>query len=278
MLVSAGGATGTFTWGISSGSLPVGLTFLVSTDNTSAEISGTPKALGTSKFTVQVTDATGSTVTEPLSITINPPPPLSIATASLSDGTVGIPYSQSLQASSGVPPYNWSITSGSLPSGLNPLSSNGVISGTPVATGTSDFTVQVSDSSTPTAQTASANLSITINPGVTNNLKLSGNYAFSVSGFDPSGHFVASGSFVADGNGNISTGLMDTNDTASLSAAQSFSGTYSIGQNNLGTIAINVDGGGSRTFALSMMANGNAKIIEFDDSTGGGTRNSGVLL
>ena len=36
--------------------------------------------------------------------------------------------------------------------------------------------------------------------------------------------------------------------------------------------------GGSRTFALSMTIGGNANIIEFDDSTGTGTRNSGVLL
>jgi hypothetical protein len=45
---------------------------------------------------------------------------------------------------------------------------------------------------------------------------------------------------------------------------------------------LNMTAGGSRTFALSMMANGNANIIEFDDSTGGfvngSSRNSGVLL
>ncbi len=278
VFVNAGGATGTFTWGITSGSLPVGLTFLVSSDSASAEISGTPTVLGTSNFTVQVTDAEGASVSQPLSITINQPPPLSIATAALDDGTVGTPYSQTLQASSGIPPYTWSLTAGSLPLGFNPLSSNGVISGTPVATGTSNFTVQVVDSSTPTPQHASANLSITIDQGLTNNLKLSGNYAFSVRGFDPDGLVVAAGSFFADGNGNLSTGLMDTNNTAALPASQSFSGTYFIGENGLGTMTFNIAGGGSRTFALSMKANGNANIIEFDDSTGGGTRNSGVLL
>jgi hypothetical protein len=35
---------------------------------------------------------------------------------------------------------------------------------------------------------------------------------------------------------------------------------------------------GTRTFAVSMMASGNANIIEYDDINGGGTRNSGVLL
>jgi hypothetical protein len=121
-------------------------------------------------------------------------------------------------------------------------------------------------------------LSIKINPGVTNNARLSGNYAFSVRGFDPNGLFVAAGSFVADGNGNVTAGMMDVNNTTSFPVNQTFAGTYSIGQDGLGFMTFNIAGGGSRTFALSMMVNGNANIIEFDDSTGGGTRNSGVLL
>ena len=41
---------------------------------------------------------------------------------------------------------------------------------------------------------------------------------------------------------------------------------------------LNLTAGGTRTFALSMTAAGNANIIEFDDATGGGTRDSGMLL
>ncbi len=275
--VNAAGAPAPFTWSVISGSLPAGLSFLTSSTSTSAQITGTPTLLGTSKFSVQVTDSSGASVTQELSITVNKPPPLSVATGSLPAGTVNTPYSQTLAANSGVPPYTWSITGGVLPVGLS-LSPVGVISGTPIATGTSSFTVQVVDSSTPAPQTASANLSITINPGVTNNSRLSGNYAFSVRGFDPNGLFVAAGSFVADGNGNLSAGMMDVNNTTSYPVSQTFSGTYSIGQDGLGFMTFNMAGGGSRTFALSMMINGNANIIEFDDSTGGGTRNSGVLL
>ena len=88
--------------------------------------------------------------------------------------------------------------------------------------------------------------------------------------------------FSADGNGNISSGITDINNTTTLSLSQTFSGTYSIGQDGLGFMMLNMTAGGSRTFALSMMANGNANIIEFDDSTGGfvngSSRNSGVLL
>jgi hypothetical protein len=275
--VNAAGAPPPFTWSVISGSLPAGLTFLTTSTSSSAEITGTPTLLGTSNFSVQVTDTSGTSVTQALSITINKPPPLSVSTGSLPDGTVNTSYSQTLQANSGVPPYTWSITGGTLPVGLT-LSPGGVISGTPIATGTSSFTVQVADSSTPTPQTASANLTIKINPGVTNNARLSGNYAFSVRGFDPNGLFVAAGSFVADGNGNVTAGIMDVNNTASYPVNQTFVGTYSIGQDGLGFVTFNIVQGGSRTFALSMMVNGNANMIEFDDSKGGGTRNSGVLL
>ncbi len=138
-----------------------------------------------------------------------------------------------LQAASGTPPYAWSITTGTLPSGLT-LSSAGLISGTPSQTGTSTFTVQVTDSSTPKPQTALAQLSITINPNSAGNSRLSGNYAFLVSGFSGTSSYVSAGSFFADGNGNISSGLLDSNGPGGLQTAQSFTGSYIIGANGLG--------------------------------------------
>ena len=54
-------------------------------------------------------------------------------------------YSASLVATGGVTPYTWSISSGSLPSGLSLNSSAGVISGTPATAGSSGFTMQVRD-------------------------------------------------------------------------------------------------------------------------------------
>jgi hypothetical protein len=281
--INAAGATGTFTWTITAGSLPAGLTFQTSSTSTSAQITGTPTLLETSKFTVQVTDSAGSSVTQALSITINPPPPLSVATSTLQVGTVNQGYNQTLAASSGTPPYTWSLTGGSLPFGLS-LAPSGLISGTPVATGTYNFMVKVVDSSTP-QQSATANLSITINPGITDNSRLINNYAFSVRGFDINGLFVAAGSFVADGNGNISGGVMDINNTGGLPVNETFSGTYSIYATGLGFMTFNIltGGTGSRSFAISMTAKGDVNnIIEFDDSTGGFTgnssHNSGVLL
>ncbi len=60
---------------------------------------------------------------------------------------------------------------------------------------------------------------------------------------------MAAGSFFADGNGNISGGIADINNTTTLSLSQSFSGTYSIYQNGLGIMTLNLSwGGGAATY------------------------------
>jgi hypothetical protein len=87
--------------------------------------------------------------------------PLIIATSGLPDATVGVVYSTSLAASGGTAPYSWAITSGSLPTGLS-ISPTGVITGTPSTSGGFAFTVRVADATTPTAQTASTTLTITV--------------------------------------------------------------------------------------------------------------------
>jgi subtilase family serine protease len=89
-----------------------------------------------------------------------PPGPIITTGSSLPAGVAGTAYNQTLTASGGAMPYTWSISSGSLPTGLG-LSSAGVISGTPTATGTASFTVQVTDSNSISSTTA---FSLTIYP------------------------------------------------------------------------------------------------------------------
>src|SRR5262249_50064121 len=127
-------------------------------------ISGTPTGTGTSNFTVQVTDSESPSVsnTKALSITIASAT-LTITTASLSNGQQGVAYSQTLAATGGATPYTWSITVGTLPAGLAINASTVVISGTPTAVGPSNFTVQVTDSESPTVSKAAA-FSITVAP------------------------------------------------------------------------------------------------------------------
>jgi len=281
--ISTIGATGPFTWIVLSGSLPPGLT-LSNSDTASVNITGTPTTVGTSTVTIQATDAAGTPISRTFTITVNPPPSLTVTTTSLPNGTVGTPYPSAaspggftLQASFGTPPYKWSLVSGtgSLPTGLT-LSSSGVISGMPTTVGTSTFTVQVQDSATPNPATATRSLSITVNQVVVNS-ELSGNYAFLVSGYDVNGgRFVAAGNFVANGSaGTITGGVMDINDAGSVQESVPFSGSYLIGTNGLGTMAF-----AGRTFALSFIASGNpsiiqsANLIEFD----GIDQDSGVLV
>ena len=86
---------------------------------------------------------------------------LCVTTTSLPDGTACHAYpSTTLAATSGTPPYTWSVSVGTLPPGLT-LSSSGMIKGTPTKAGTFPFTVQVADSSSP-HNTAAQALSITV--------------------------------------------------------------------------------------------------------------------
>jgi hypothetical protein len=73
-----------------------------------------------------------------------------------------VAYTQTLSATGGIAPLKWSLAagSGSLPTGVT-LSAAGVLSGTPTATGTFSFTVQVADVGTP-QQFATKSFSITV--------------------------------------------------------------------------------------------------------------------
>ncbi len=88
----------------------------------------------------------GSTLSNSLAFTIDTP--IVITTTTLPSGLTSTPYSATLMASGGAPPYsNWILTSGSLPQGLTLNSSTGVINGTPSSTtGIFVFTLTVKDS------------------------------------------------------------------------------------------------------------------------------------
>jgi hypothetical protein len=125
-LQAIGGAPG-YTWSITSGQLPAGLTLTPST----GLITGVPRASQSSTFTVTVADSSVPVQTQSnvYSIAIGNVP-LAITSSTLSAAISGAAYSQTLAASGGTPSYSWTISSGNLPAGLT-LASNGTISGTP---------------------------------------------------------------------------------------------------------------------------------------------------
>jgi YVTN family beta-propeller protein len=95
-------------------------------------------------YTVEVSSAHGSVMSEPALVTINPA--LEISTAALPVGTVGQPLTVQLMATGGVSSRTWELVSAALPPGLS-LSQSGVLSGTPTVPVHTAVTVRVSDTS-----------------------------------------------------------------------------------------------------------------------------------
>jgi hypothetical protein len=157
--LAATGGISPYTWALSGGSLPAGLT--LKPDGT---ITGKPKASGTSTFTAEVADSDSpfETATASLSITVGVSP-LTITTTSLPVATPNQPnYSADLTASGGIGKYTWQIISGSLPEGLRLLPS-GLITDLEGVSGLGiyQFEVQVTDSEVP-AQSATETLEIQV--------------------------------------------------------------------------------------------------------------------
>ena len=121
-------------------SLPAGLAIA----STTGIISGTPTVpTASATYTVTATQGTCS-LTQGYTfavvcagITINP--------ATLVNGTIGTAYTQTLTqiGLSGTPA--WSVSVGTLPAGITLASATGVISGTPTTTGTTNFTISLTN-------------------------------------------------------------------------------------------------------------------------------------
>ena len=168
--LAAKGGTAPYSWSITSGTLPMGLSLASAT----GVISGTPGAATSASITFEVKDSSTPALTQSstlaMAITVAP---LNVTTTSLANGQIGKPYSSMLTASGGTPPLSWSLTSGTLPAGISLNSSTGAIAGTPSATASgTPLTFTVSDSGSPTQSklvgltlnVSPANISVAISP------------------------------------------------------------------------------------------------------------------
>ena len=138
--ITANGGIAPFTYTVSTGTLPTGLTL----NATTGVISGTPTTAGNYSFTMTATDANGFAGSQSYAVTVAAP--ITITPATLPAGTVGTTYSQTITANGGIAPFTYTVSTGTLPSGLTLNSTTGVITGTPTTAGNYNFTVTATGS------------------------------------------------------------------------------------------------------------------------------------
>ncbi len=259
-MIQTSGGSGSYTWIVNGTSIPTtatetaltnggGLTGLNS-GGAALQIGGIPTSYGTITLAVQVTDAvTGFNKSQTFTISVASLT-LSIDPQSVPQGMVNMPYTfGNLNIQNGNGPYT--VTYTNAPAGLAG-NSNGQLAGTPTASGTTTVTVNVTDSSTPTAQIGTTTFSLPVVPETvgTDNSKLNGQYACSLNLYWKGGVTGGNGTstlyqggvvfaIAANGSGAITGGEADNNSPSNgHNYTASITGSYAIGSDNRGYINI----------------------------------------
>lgn len=136
-LLAATGGTGTYTWSLTSGELPPGLTL------TDGAIDGMPTTAGVYRFTATVTDTEGRVVNYPARIIVAER--LSISTLLLRPAKRGFYYQARLATAGGVLPRTWRVVRGPLPRGIRFDRFVGVLYGIPTRPGRWRVTFEATD-------------------------------------------------------------------------------------------------------------------------------------
>ncbi len=226
-----------FTAGASAklGSTALTTTFVSATELTAtvpAELVASPGAT-----TVSVSSAAGTSGA--YAITINPA--LQINTATVPAATAGSAYSAPINVTGGSPGYNWTVVG--LPDSLtynNTYDNRLTITGTPATAGPITFQVSVTDMAGAVAGPVSYTVNVAAGPSSVNNASLQGSYVCLMQGmYDGDGsRWAAVASFQADGQGNFSSGVFDTNSHEIGSGSGTLTGAYSVGADNNGMASV----------------------------------------
>ncbi len=214
---------------------------------------------------------TGTTTTSP-TVTSN----TAIVTVGAGSGLAVVPTSVTVPAGgnhqfsallNGLADSNatWTVTPATDTSIYGAIDSNGVYTAplTPPPGG------MITVTATDPAAAAPATSTVTI---VYSDRSLNGPYAFSYTGNDQAGFLAVAGSFVADGNGKILSGVEDIDSFLTGVATQvSLSGTYVVGPDGRVNAKIST-GQGPDTWELALTNAQHGQVVLFDaNTTGGGT-------
>jgi hypothetical protein len=127
----------TVTWSIVGGSLPAGLSL-----SPNGLISGTPTGVDRKTVTVRVAEPFRRWGEQELTLTVG----TSLqASASFGPGEIGLRYAAKVSAGGGIPPYAYTLASGTLPTGLALDSKTGAVTGMPREAGVVAATFSVTD-------------------------------------------------------------------------------------------------------------------------------------
>ncbi|HYV96978.1 MAG TPA: putative Ig domain-containing protein [Gemmatimonadaceae bacterium] len=260
--VTASGGTTPYTFALSGGSLPTGMSF----NTTNGQVSGTPSTtLAQTTFTVTVTDAASATSAKTFDLTVNGALSTTQAVAAKS-GTINtaIPSFTPVTASGGTTPYTFALSGGSLPAGMSFSTTTGAVSGTPTATlGTTTFTVTVTDN---IGATSAKTFDLTVNSALLTNQAVastSGTVNTVIPTFTP---VTASGgttpyTFALSG-GSLPTGMSFNTSTGAVSGTP----TTTLAQTTFTvTVTDNAGANSAKTFQLTV--NGPLSAVQAIAST-----------
>ena len=144
-LVGSGGIT-PYTWTVASGyTLPAGLSL-----STAGVLSGTPMALaaGTTNVQIQMKDAgtpTALSASRTLGVSISAAPAITFGGSMPATGGLNQAYAGSAAASGGGGALTYTVSSGSLPTGLSLNAATGAVTGTITVGGTYNFSIKAAD-------------------------------------------------------------------------------------------------------------------------------------
>ncbi len=239
--LTASGITGTaFSYQITATNSPTsfnaaGLPAGLSVNTSNGLISGTPSAAGAASVTLSAANA-GGTGTATLVLTINPPKP-AITSALTASGTTTAAFSYQITATNSPTSFN----AAGLPAGLSVNTSNGLVSGTPSAAGTTSVTLSAVNA----GGTGTATLVITINPPkpvITSALSAAGmvGTAFNY-------QIAATNTPTSFGAATLPAGLSANTSNGLISGTPTSSGTASVTLS-----AINAGGTGTATLVVTI--------------------------